>query len=67
MMITWKASRSESKKQYGNQLLHLITLSALASTLGGIVRPICLAVFRFDDKLELCRLLDGQIGRLCAL
>ncbi len=25
---------------------HLITLSALASTLGGIVRPICLAVFR---------------------
>src|SRR6185295_1061340 len=26
--------------------IHLITLSALASTLGGIVRPICLAVFR---------------------
>src|SRR5919108_5892472 len=25
---------------------HLITLSALASTFGGIVRPICLAVFR---------------------
>src|SRR5215467_1522415 len=25
---------------------HLITLSALASTVGGIVRPICLAVFR---------------------
>jgi hypothetical protein len=24
-MITWKASRSESKKQYGNQLPHLIT------------------------------------------
>ena len=26
--------------------VHLITLSALASTFGGIVRPICLAVFR---------------------
>src|SRR5262245_19197873 len=26
--------------------IHLITLSALASTLGGIVRPICFAVFR---------------------
>src|SRR4030095_1855448 len=25
---------------------HLITLSALASTLGGIVRPICLAAFK---------------------
>jgi hypothetical protein len=25
---------------------HLITLSALASTLGGIVTPICFAVFR---------------------
>jgi hypothetical protein len=25
---------------------HLITLSALASTLGGIVRPICFAAFR---------------------
>jgi hypothetical protein len=41
-----KACRSESKKQYGNQLPHLITLSARASTLGGIVRPICLAAFR---------------------
>jgi hypothetical protein len=26
---------------------HLVTLSALASTFGGIVRPICFAVFRF--------------------
>src|SRR5215467_2953421 len=26
---------------------HLMTLSALASTLGGVVRPICLADFRF--------------------
>src|SRR5207244_347330 len=28
------------------QNCHFITLSALASTLGGIVTPICLAVFR---------------------
>jgi hypothetical protein len=45
-MITWKASGSENKKQYGNQLFHLITLSARASTLGGIVRPICFAVLK---------------------
>jgi hypothetical protein len=25
---------------------HLITLSALASTFGGMIRPICFAVFR---------------------
>jgi hypothetical protein len=36
----------ESKKQYGNQLFHLITLSARASTLDGIARPICFAVLR---------------------
>ena len=30
---------------------YLITLSALASTFGGIVRPICFAVFEIDDKL----------------
>ena len=28
------------------KLDHLITLSALTSTFGGIVRPICLAVFK---------------------
>jgi hypothetical protein len=27
---------------------HLITLSALANTFGGIVRPICFAVFRLS-------------------
>ena len=32
---------------------HLMTLSARASTLGGIVRPSCLAVFRLIDELEL--------------
>jgi len=27
---------------------HLITLSALASTFGGMVRPICFAVFKWQ-------------------
>jgi hypothetical protein len=42
-----------------------ITLSALASTFGGIVRPICLAAL-IDDQLELRRLLYWEIGRLGA-
>ena len=46
---------------------HLITLVALASTLGGIVRPICLAVFRLMTKLELHRLLHWNIGRFRSL
>jgi hypothetical protein len=45
---------------------HLITLSARTSTFGGIVRPICLAVFQIDDELEFLRLLNGEIRRLGA-
>src|SRR5262249_57222628 len=50
---------------------HLITLSALASTFGEIVRPICLAAFsqayllgsfQIDDELKLCRLLYGRVS-----
>src|SRR5215471_4319434 len=46
----WFSSRTKADN---NSLIlaasrrYLITLSALASTLGGIVRPICFAVFRF--------------------
>ena len=46
---------------------HLMTLSARASTFGGIVRPICFAVLRLITELELRRLLHRQIGRLRAL
>ena len=46
---------------------YLITLSALASTFGGIVSPICFAVFKIDHQLKLCRLLHGEIGRLGSL
>src|SRR5437762_3169031 len=37
-----------------------ITLSARASTFGGI------GCFKVDDELKLLRLLDGEISRLCA-
>jgi hypothetical protein len=32
-MITWKASASESKKQYGNQLFHFLPWPSRAITL----------------------------------
>ena len=35
----------------------MITLSARASTFGGIVRPICFAALQIDHQLELLRLL----------
>ena len=45
----------------------MITLSALTSTFGGIVRPICLAAFQIDDELEFERLLNRKFGWLRAL
>ena len=39
---------------------HLITLSALASTLGGIVKPICFAVFKLMTNSNL---IGCSIGR----
>ena len=33
-----------------------------ASTFGGIVSPICFAVFTIDGRFEFRRLLDGKIG-----
>src|SRR5262249_38323750 len=39
---------------------HLITLAACASTLGGIVRPISLAVFRLTTKLNFEGLSTGS-------
>ena len=46
---------------------HLITLSALASTFGGIVTPISFAVFTLITSSIFCRLLHGQVCRLCSL
>src|SRR5262245_16113943 len=44
----WFGSRTGGRQQShgGTSRGYLITRSALASTFGGIVRPICLAVFR---------------------
>ncbi len=44
--ITCNASGSESQKQYGNQLPHLITLFARERNSGEIVSPICFAALR---------------------
>jgi len=43
-----------------------ITWSARGSSEWGTVMPRVLAVLRFDDQLELRRLLDGQVGGLGA-
>ena len=45
---------------------HRMTLSARANRLGGIVRPICFAVFRLITRLKLPRLLHRQVGGLGA-
>jgi hypothetical protein len=45
---------------------HRIALSALASTFGGMITPICLAVFRLITNSNFDWLLDGKISRLCA-
>jgi hypothetical protein len=39
----------------GQQKAHSITSSAIASIVGGTVRPSAWAVLRFDDQLELGR------------
>ena len=43
-----------------------MTLSALASTFGGIVRPICLAVFRLITSSNFFGCSTGKIGGLGA-
>ena|SRR5215813_4603986 len=45
---------------------HSITSSARNRSVGGIVIPIAIAVFRFTARLELGWLFDRQIRRLCA-
>src|ERR1051325_9386075 len=52
---------TESKPDFLSLLrYHLITRSALASTLGGIVRPICLAAFKLISNSNL---VGCSIGR----
>jgi hypothetical protein len=56
----------QAKIQNRNPKCYSMTLSARASSLGGIVRPICLAAFQVDHHLKLHRLFDGN-GGLVAL
>ena len=46
--------------------LHSITSSVRASSVTGMVRPSALAVIEIDNKVELGRLLDRQVGGLGA-
>ena len=46
---------------------HLITLSALASTFGGIVRPICLAVFKLITNSNFVGCSTGRSAGLAPL
>src|ERR1044071_6880941 len=47
-----------------DHVFHLITLSALASTFGGIVRPICLAAFRLITNSNLVGCSTGRSAGL---
>src|SRR5262249_34689920 len=48
------------KSRIGNRKCHLMTLSALANTFGGIVNPICLAVFRLITNSNLVGASTGR-------
>ena len=48
-------------------IIHLITLSARASTCGGIVRPICFAVFRLIKSSNLVGCSTGKSAGLAPL
>src|SRR5690242_8511862 len=56
-----KPDRTDLKACY-----HRITLSARASTFGGMVRSICLAALRLMINPNLVGCTNGKIGRLCA-
>ena len=45
----------------------IITGSAIANTFGGIVKPICLAVFTIDNQFKPGRILDRQLLRVLSL
>src|SRR5262249_26537939 len=60
----WGLTRSVNGAVRGCSASYLINLVARASTSGGMVTPICFAVFRFIHQLELGGLLYRQICRL---
>ena len=44
-----------------------MTRSARTSRFGGMVTPICLAVFEIHDEFKLGRLFDRQVGQAAYL
>jgi hypothetical protein len=51
----------------GSERSYSITSSAIASIVGGTVRPSVLAVLEVDRQLEFCGLHDRQVGRFLSL
>src|SRR5215470_8855047 len=56
----------ERAKRAGGPSFHLITLSALASTVGGIARPICFAVLRLITNSNFLGCSTRQVAGLGA-
>jgi hypothetical protein len=54
---------SENLHNNGSERSYSITSSAIASIVGGTVRPSVLAVLEVDRQLEFCGLHDRQVGR----
>src|SRR5262245_44582648 len=53
---------TRSRSRVVDSASHLITLSALTSTFGGIVSPICFAVFKLMTNSNLVGCSTGRIG-----
>jgi hypothetical protein len=51
----------------GSERSYSITSSAIASIVGGTVRPSVLAVLEVDRQLEFCGLHDRRVGRFLSL
>src|SRR5262249_39141908 len=66
----WIARKEKSVQSWHRCLVfchHLITLSALAKTLGGIMRPICLAAFRLIMNSNFIAASTGRSAGLAPL
>src|SRR5581483_2747033 len=64
---TGTENRFADRNRRSSRPPHRITLSARASTLGGIVRPICLAAFRFTTNSNFVGCSTGRSAGLAPL
>jgi hypothetical protein len=60
---TFMGPASANLHNNGSERSYSITSSAIASIVGGTVRPSVLAVLEVDRQLEFCGLHDRQVGR----